>query len=243
MCLLTKKLKTNRMASPKKENGYTSIANEILERLVATPLPVRELQMVLFVIRKTYGHQKKQDLISYTQFELALNCSRPVVAKALQNLLLRRILVRTPLLAISFQKDYEKWVVAPPLLVKNKSKIGRYAPTDTGSHAPTHKRKKEITKEIDNRPEAGGVNDVFKIFYDTVNPNINYANKGSRDAAEFMIKKYGLTKTIEAAKFAVSVQSERYAPTITTPYQLKEKLAALIKFKLGQTQQKGTLVL
>jgi hypothetical protein len=79
--------------------------------------------------------------------------------------------------------------------------------------------------------DAVDVQPLFKIFYETINPTINFGNKTSRKAAEFLIRKFGLEKTLEVAKYAISVQSEKYAPTITTPYQLKEKLSALIKFK------------
>lgn len=87
--------------------------------------------------------------------------------------------------------------------------------------------------------EMGDVEQVFEIFYRTVNPNINYGNKTSRGAAEFLIKKYGLEKTLQAARFACEAQSQQYAPTITTPYQLKEKMAALVKFKMSHADAKG----
>ena len=86
---------------------------------------------------------------------------------------------------------------------------------------------------------AAEVHQVFEIFYRSVNPNINYANRTNRAAAEFLIKKHGLDKTLGAARYACSVQNEQFAPTITTPYQLKEKMAALAKYKLGQSQNKG----
>jgi phage replication O-like protein O len=135
------------MASPQTENGYTKIANELLDQLVATHLPAREKDMLLFIIRKTYGYNKKSDRISLTQFEKALKVSRPIISKALKNLINRKMVVRTPLLDITFEKDWEKWVVDTPLLVKNLNHLGNHALTKTGNHALTHKRKKEITKE------------------------------------------------------------------------------------------------
>lgn len=90
--------------------------------------------------------------------------------------------------------------------------------------------------------ELGPIEQVFEIFYRSINPNINYGNKTNRAAAEWLIHKYTLEKTLEAARYACSVQNQQFAPTITTPYQLKEKMAALIKFKLGQQEQKGIKV-
>ena len=86
------------------------------------------------------------------------------------------------------------------------------------------------------------VNEVFKIFY-KINPNINYGNKTERTAADWLIKRYGLEKTISAAEYAISVQGDKFAPTIMTPYQLKDKMAALAKHKGSKETMKGTLIL
>jgi len=41
------------MANPQIEDGYTRIANEILENLIAFDLSGQEVRVALFVIRKT----------------------------------------------------------------------------------------------------------------------------------------------------------------------------------------------
>ena len=42
------------MANPQKENGFTSIANELLEAILRSELTLRELKIVFTVIRFTY---------------------------------------------------------------------------------------------------------------------------------------------------------------------------------------------
>lgn len=154
------------MASPQKENGFTPIANEILENLVKACLLGSEYQVVLFVLRKTYGWNKKQDIISLTQFELGTGLSRPTIVKTLKNVLTKNLLVKTPLprdkYAFSFNKNYESWVVKAPLLVKSKGVYSKDALTESGKHALTHKRKKETIqksslKKIRKQLEASGV--------------------------------------------------------------------------------------
>lgn len=76
-------------------------------------------------------------------------------------------------------------------------------------------------------PVADDVNQLFKIFYDTINPNINYAHKGNRNDAKFLVDKYGIENTLKFAEYAIKVQGKPYAPTITTPSQLKNKLSEL----------------
>ena len=51
------------MANPQKENGFTPIANELLEQIIASGLNGNEMAVTFFIIRKTYGFQKKQDEI------------------------------------------------------------------------------------------------------------------------------------------------------------------------------------
>lgn len=150
------------MASPQKENGFTAIANEILEQLVKACLLGSEYQLVYFVIRKTYGFHKKEDKISLTQFELGTNLSRPTVVKSLKNLVSRKILLRSENLKYKFNKDHETWVVKAPLLVKSNSNIGKGALTKTSKGALTHKRKKEITKENTFSVENDSLNKIMK---------------------------------------------------------------------------------
>ena len=140
------------MASPQKENGFTAIANEILERLVNTPLLGAEFQVIWCIIRKTYGYQKKQDVISLSQFQRATGVSRPTIVKTIKNLVTRKMIVKVYLpddkIAFSFNKDYDKWVVKEHLLVKDKWVTSKGVFTESSKGALTHKRKKETnTKE------------------------------------------------------------------------------------------------
>lgn len=78
---------------------------------------------------------------------------------------------------------------------------------------------------------ADPINQVLEVFYKTINPTINFGNKTQRAAAQKLIDKLGLDKTINAAKYAISIQTDRYAPTITTPLALQNKLGDLVAYK------------
>lgn len=81
-----------------------------------------------------------------------------------------------------------------------------------------------------NVNEQSGVNALLQPFYD-LNPMFNFGNKTQRKAAQDLIDKFGFEKALSAAQYAVSIQGERYAPSITTPCQLVEKMGALISYK------------
>lgn len=89
--------------------------------------------------------------------------------------------------------------------------------------------------------EKNPVNQIIDAFYNTVNPGINYANKGTRAAAQWFLDKYGLEKTMELVQLAIASFGQQYAPTITTPYQLKEKLGMLAAYYKRQEQEDNTI--
>ena len=104
------------MASPQKENGYTPIANEIMESLYLINLSPYEWRILVFIFRKTYGWKKPQDIISLSQFCEALKLQRPHICRSVKKLLRRNIITQTGNgyhVTYSFQKDYSQWKPLP----------------------------------------------------------------------------------------------------------------------------------
>ncbi len=104
--------------SPQLENGYTKIADELLEALARTRIPGEAMQMLNVIIRKTYGFNKRTDHIATTQFVALTGLSRRGVQRA-RNKLLEMNIIRvtkkgyTSVLMYSVQKNYKIWVVTP----------------------------------------------------------------------------------------------------------------------------------
>jgi len=90
------------------------------------------------------------------------------------------------------------------------------------------------------------VNQIMGIFQE-INPTLNWANKTIRNSAADLIKQFGLAETKNMAEAAVSIQGQPYAPTVTTPWELKEKLAKVKAFfdrqKNDQIAKKSRLVI
>jgi len=72
------------MAEPQKENGYTPIANEIMEALCRIRIPGEERQVLDCILRKTYGWNKCEDAISLTQFMEMTGLKNPMYAEQLK---------------------------------------------------------------------------------------------------------------------------------------------------------------
>lgn len=154
------------MVSPQKEDGYTAIANEILEELVKVRLPASEKDLLFFIIRKTYGYNKKEDRISLTQFTKYTDLSRVTVIKGLRNLTTRNMVVKRGLL-FSFNKHYDSWVVNPRLLVKSENVFGKVGYTKIGKVGYTHKRQKKTKeKDFETKSHLSELNKKPMRYYD-----------------------------------------------------------------------------
>lgn len=113
------------MASPQAENGYTRIANEIMEAMAKYRLSGQERQIVDVVLRKTYGFNKTEDVISMGQFSICTGINRPLVARLLKSLLHKKILRVTQKdntngNSYIFQKDFDKWGVLHKKITRSK---------------------------------------------------------------------------------------------------------------------------
>ncbi|NMB81592.1 MAG: replication protein, partial [Ignavibacteria bacterium] len=64
------------MDTPQLENGFTKIANEILEKLSQTYISANEWQVLIVILRRTYGFNKKSDWISNSQFSEATGIAK-----------------------------------------------------------------------------------------------------------------------------------------------------------------------
>jgi len=100
------------MASPQLENGFTRIANELLEAITLAPLTKHEVKVVLAVMRETYGWSRPT-AISLTAYRLAriTGLQRTEASRVKKDLIARNILIDGPN-GIGIQKDYERWLTA-----------------------------------------------------------------------------------------------------------------------------------
>ncbi len=145
------------MVSPKKENGYTAIANEIMEALIKYSLPSSEMRCLLFVIRKTYGFNKKTDAISLSQFVRATSLNRRAVIRALNNLNQKNLIykerggVKNDTILTSkyrFNKHYNSWNSSVKI-VTGRVKRGKKVVSKL-SHTKDTIQKKEIYSRVIN---------------------------------------------------------------------------------------------
>ena len=76
--------------------------------------------------------------------------------------------------------------------------------------------------------KSAGVAEIIKLFED-INPNASewYGNKTQRSAVIFLLEKFGEEKLTQLVKKLPAITSKKFAPKITSPYELKRDLAKL----------------
>lgn len=103
------------LANVQKENGYTAIANEIIEQLVKRPLNGTQWRIVAVIWRYTYGFSRREHRISESFIVKATGISRRFVSSELAKLIEQRIIIVvmpssfTESRVLSFNKDYDTW--------------------------------------------------------------------------------------------------------------------------------------
>lgn len=87
------------------------------------------------------------------------------------------------------------------------------------------------------------INHLISLFKE-VNPNYErlFSNKTQRAALERLVKKFGKDKVENMIKVLPKILEKPYAPTITTPVQLENKLADLIAFLKKEKAKKPRVV-
>lgn len=137
------------MASPQTEDGFTKIANELLDALIAYRIPGEQRQCLDVIMRQTYGYRKKRDAIALSQFVENTGIVKPHVVRALNALAEKNLITVTKngnksIKIYEINKDFDKWKPLPkkgtlPKKVKNVTKKGNKSLPNLG----TTKEKKE----------------------------------------------------------------------------------------------------
>jgi len=102
------------MADPQKENGFTAIANEIMDALCHIRIPGEERQILDCILRKSYGWNKCEDAIALTTFSEMTGIKKPAVVRAINGLLSKKIITviekdNAPAKVYKFNKNYDEW--------------------------------------------------------------------------------------------------------------------------------------
>jgi phage replication O-like protein O len=102
------------MADVQCENGYTWIANEILEHMAKIKLSPTQYRLLFVIWRFTYGFSRKEHDMSLTFLSNATGCDKRQIQRELKGLEDKHIIYQNiangKFRKISFNKNYESWI-------------------------------------------------------------------------------------------------------------------------------------
>ena len=145
------------------DDGYTRIANELLEAVMAADLTARQLKVVLAVIRKTYGFGKKFDRITNTQIAMMTGIHHTHVCKAKNEMIAMSIIV-TNGHAIGVNKIISEWNFEVSQVSESLAKTANktlaklangYKPTQLNTKETIQKKEKKETPLPPDGGDAG----------------------------------------------------------------------------------------
>lgn len=145
------------MADVQLENGYTRIANELLEAVYRTPFIAAHLKIILVCWRYTYGFGRKQAEISVSFISKATGISRRYVSDALTELIESNIIKVTqePTYSksriIAFNKNYKEWEYRTTVQQVNPTSTDEPQVTTTGEVQFTTTGEVQFTQERNNK--------------------------------------------------------------------------------------------
>ena len=153
------------MANPQVENGYTRIANELLDAICRLKISGNEHCILWYIVRKTYGFHTKNSAISLQEISRATGIAKSHVSVALKNLAEYGIIKKasangTRPQEISIEKDYEKWVALRKSVTVTEcvtvtengnstvTEIGNLTVTENGNHTYKYNNKNNSKNSV-----------------------------------------------------------------------------------------------
>jgi phage replication O-like protein O len=141
----------NYNGKPDIENGYTRIANELLEAIASFNFSGRHMSILIAIIRMTYGYGKKSDALSGWQISKITNIDRAHISRALKELIAMNVIIKHEngrkshgimVNEISINKYYDTW-----LTVAETATVAKRAPLPKSTLTVAETATKPLPKE------------------------------------------------------------------------------------------------
>lgn len=98
--------------NPQLADGYTKIANDLLDAILLCDLTKHEFKITVAIIRKTYGWNKKVAAISVSTFQVMTGIDRRHVARAIKSLIDQGYIGRVEGAKMKYGKPvYNYWII------------------------------------------------------------------------------------------------------------------------------------
>jgi phage replication O-like protein O len=129
------------LADVQLENGYTRIANDILEHMAMVKLSPTQYRILFLIWRCTYGFRKKEHEMSLSYINKATGIEKRNIQRELKSLEEKKIIhqeIKNGIYRkLSFNKNYDEWIVEKSIgeITVGENTIGE---TDNGRVGETY---------------------------------------------------------------------------------------------------------
>lgn len=191
------------MANPQKENGYTAVANELLEQLYRQKLNGTQYRIVLSVLRHTYGFQKTEHELSETFLANDINVNRQQLCREIRALIDMKIITvvadtnRYHSRVLKINKNYEEWGAGQCIDIQSVSGFANCKPNSiqTVSGLASNLYADSLTKKEKEKRKNKEIYAHFEILWNQY-PRKKGKSKVS-DKAKRRIEELGYDKVSE----------------------------------------------
>lgn len=187
--------------NPQLEDGYVRIANELYDAITAFKFTYRQLKIMMVAMRKTYGWNKKSDVISLSQFSESTGLARSHVCDALNELVNMEVLLKQEHRngqLIEINKKYMNWKVLPKREHVTES-VTEVLP----------KREQSVTETVNTKDTTKRQLNIDQIAFDECWKE--YPRKVNKGAAEKAWKKLKGDRDLYAQIFK-AIKSQKNNP-------------------------------
>ena len=138
----------------KKEKGYTKVENELIEIMIRSNLSGRELRVILTIIRKTNGWNKREDKIPGSQIARLTGIEKGNVSKTIKRLIKRKVIFKNGN-KLGIIRDYTRWEKVVGLttnkkLLKQQLEVVGRAEEKVVSLTPSKDTQKKLSQKKEN---------------------------------------------------------------------------------------------
>lgn len=227
------------MASPQIENGFTRIANELLEAIYSTGFNGTQFKILLCVIRYTYGFKRKSHDLSISFISKATGVSKRYVSSELSRLIDNKVIAvlqehtDTTSRILALNKNYTQWNISRTVVQQvNNTSTGEQEQHTTDDELFTttddelfiqERNIKENTKEIPipQKSEKEIRKEVYDYYMTLGLVNHQGYRKDMDDAIKTAMKNNGYT--VEDCKKLLDRHKQTVEATKGTQYQVRAR--------------------
>lgn len=180
------------------EDGYTKIANELMEGFCFLTMSTNEAKVIFAILRKTYGYHKKRDRIALSQLALLTRLQKSHISRTIKGLITRRI-VTVHGNEIGINKDITQWVNKLPHTVKLPSLVIGVTVTGNAELPSAALQKKLLQKKL-----------LQKKIYSKENvQNLDYLSKAQYESLCNLCLELGLENGVAPKLYLETLEEYR----------------------------------